>query len=168
MNIVSKDFFLRTDVNIAKDLLGSTLHFYGKEVQIIESEYYSQDEAGCHAFLGKKTKRNSVMFESGGLAYVYLIYGMHHCLNIVFGKKDFACSVLIRGILDVTTKQKIIGCGKTCKYLGITLANNKESLLNNNNFYITSLFPLNYKEYTIKPRVGLKHGADLLMRYVKI
>jgi DNA-3-methyladenine glycosylase len=168
MNIVSKDFFLRTDVNIAKDLLGSTLHFYGKEVHIIETEYYNQDEAGCHAFLGKQTKRNSVMFESGGLAYVYLIYGMHHCFNIVFGEQDFACSVLIRGILDVTTKDKIIGCGKTCKHLGITLANNRESLLHNNNFYITSLSPPTENYYITKPRVGLKHGADLLLRYVKI
>ena len=64
--------------------------------RLVEVEAYDgPSDRASHAFRGR-TERNRWMFEAGGLAYVYLVYGMHHCLNIVTGEKGHASAVLLR------------------------------------------------------------------------
>lgn len=96
-------FYTRTNVvRIARDLVGKTLCTRLAGVVtggiIVETEAYSWRERGCHAFGGKKTARNQVMFEEGGLAYVYLCYGTHSLFNIVTNKAGRAEAVLIRAL----------------------------------------------------------------------
>ena len=106
--IVKKDFYLQNDVvQIAQDLLGTILYtrIEGKITSgiIVETEAYcgSIDKAS-HAYPDQLTKRNRVMFEDGGKAYVYLIYGVHYLFNIVTNKSNKADAVLIRALEPVS------------------------------------------------------------------
>ena len=98
---LDKDFYLRDVVEIARELLGKT--FIRKIDQqtlagtIVEVEAYDAEDEASHSFNGR-SKRNNVMFEKGGLLYVYFIYGVHYCCNIVTGKADHGSAVLIRAI----------------------------------------------------------------------
>ncbi len=94
-------FYRRPTLEVARDLLGRVLcrRLDGRRVlrgRITEVEAYDgpRDRAS-HAFRGR-TRRNAPMFEAGGIAYVYLVYGMHHCLNVVTGVEDYPAAVLIR------------------------------------------------------------------------
>lgn len=103
--------------------------------RIVEVEAYRQDDPAAHSFRGP-TARNRTMFGSPGLAYVYLIYGMHHCLNVVTGPEGVGDAVLIRaaeplsgvptirklrapGAGSVRTPGLLSGPGSLCKGLGI-------------------------------------------------
>lgn len=117
---LKRQFYLRPTVQAAKDLLGKFLvHKYkGKiyQAMITETEAYAGfDDLACHGSRGM-TKRNEVMFRQGGYAYVYLIYGIYHCLNLVTEKTDFPSAVLIRA-LDFP---KADGPGKLCREFTIT------------------------------------------------
>ena len=94
--------------------------------KIVEVEAYvgSQDRA-CHASKGR-TQRTNVMFGPGGVAYVYLIYGMYHCLNVVTEREEFPSAVLIRAIeID---GQLIDGPGRLCRALQIDRRLNRADL----------------------------------------
>jgi DNA-3-methyladenine glycosylase len=101
-----RSFYLRPKVvQIAQDLLGKYL-FTNKNGQltvgkIVETEAYDgRCDKACHAFL-KRTKRTEIMYQGGGIAYVYLCYGIHHLFNIVTNEAGLADAVLVRGIEPV-------------------------------------------------------------------
>ena len=101
---LQKSFYTRSDVvQIARELLGKYLvtNIENKITvgKIVETEAYcgAKDKA-CHAHLNKKTKRTKIMFEEGGVAYVYLVYGMYKLFNIVTNKYGKADAVLIRAV----------------------------------------------------------------------
>ena len=93
-------------IEVARNLLGKRLwtNFNNKLTVglIVEVEAYcgATDQA-CHAFPDKRTPRTQIMYESGGVAYVYLVYGMHHLFNIVTNVEGSADAVLIRAIEPV-------------------------------------------------------------------
>ena len=92
------------------------------KARIVETEAYcGERDTACHAHCGK-TERNAPMYEAGGIAYIYLCYGMHNLLNVVTGKKDYPEAVLIRGIEDH------IGPGRVTKFLRIDRTLNREPL----------------------------------------
>ena len=101
---LSKKFYIRNDVvQISKELLGKVLctQFDGQFTSgiIVETEAYrAPDDKACHAHLNKFTERTKVMFEEGGVAYVYLCYGIHHLFNVVTGEKGNAHAILVRAI----------------------------------------------------------------------
>ena len=102
--ILKKDYFLRPATEIAPDLIGKILCRKTENgiirSRIIETEcYFGEEDTACHAHKGK-TERTKVMYQSGGITYVYLCYGMHALLNIVTGPENHPEAVLIRGILD--------------------------------------------------------------------
>lgn len=97
-------FYQSTDVvQLSKALLGKYLvtSFEGVQTagKIVETEAYRMEgDKACHAYNGRRTARTEVMFRTGGTAYVYLIYGIHHLFNVVTAPADVAHAVLIRGI----------------------------------------------------------------------
>ncbi len=88
---------------LAKDLLGKYLvtHIDGFRCsgKIIETEAYrGPDDRACHAYNNRRTPRTEVMYEPGGVAYIYICYGMHHLMNVVTGSRDNAHAILIRAL----------------------------------------------------------------------
>lgn len=131
MKILSAEFFNHPTLGVAKELLGKFLvRKIGKRKivgMITEVEaYVGQNDKASHASRGK-TERTKVMFGEPGRWYVYLVYGMHYCLNIVTEKEDYPAAVLIRGvsIKSSTPDSKgrtfvcISGPGRICKYFKI-------------------------------------------------
>ena len=136
----------RNVVKIARQLLGKILftRINGTITggRIVETEAYSWKERGCHAFGARKTARNTVMFEKGGLAYVYMCYGIHFLFNVVTNREDVPEAVLIRALEPLTGLEEMrlrrgnlvndihltSGPGKLTKALGIGRSFNGKSL----------------------------------------
>ncbi len=94
-------FYRRPALVVARDLLGRTLCHETPDGTVLRGRmveveaYDGPADRACHAFRGR-TARNHWLFEEGGLAYVYLVYGMHHCLNIVTGEAGYPAAILLR------------------------------------------------------------------------
>jgi DNA-3-methyladenine glycosylase len=103
--ILPLEFYQREDVlEISQDLLGKVLMTHINGVQtggiITETEAYrGPEDRASHAFNGRRTKRNEVMYHQGGMAYVYLIYGIHSMFNIVTNNLGIPHAILIRAIM---------------------------------------------------------------------
>jgi len=128
--ILSRTYFNRPTVQIARSLIGKYL---AREIdgrilagKIVEVEAYvgPQDRA-CHASKGR-TQRTDVMFGPGGIAYVYLIYGMYHCLNVVTEREEFPAAILIRA-LEIDG-ELIDGPGRLCRAMKIDRSLNRADL----------------------------------------
>ena len=105
MSILERDFYNRSALEVARDLLGCRLvrMMNGQRLagSILESEaYQGEEDLGCHASAGK-TPRTSVMYGPPGHAYVYFTYGMHWMLNAVTDRQETPAAVLIRAIQPV-------------------------------------------------------------------
>jgi DNA-3-methyladenine glycosylase len=98
---IGADWLARSAVEVAIDLLGCTLvRREGDRLlrgRIVETEAYESGDPACHAYR-RRTERNGMMFAAAGHAYVYRIYGMYHCLNVVTDRDEFASAVLIRAV----------------------------------------------------------------------
>jgi DNA-3-methyladenine glycosylase len=105
------------------------------------------------------------MFGPAGFSYVYLIYGMYHCLNIVTENEDFPAAVLIRGLKMIDGSQlHLDGPGKICRHLGITKDQNAFNITKSNELYVACN---NQSLSFIKtPRVGIKVGTDKPWRFL--
>lgn len=126
----------RSAPEVAPDLLGCILaRRWGDTVirgTIVETEAYTADDPACHAYQ-RKTRRNAAMFDAPGTIYVYQIYGIHHCLNVVTLREGVADAVLIRALeftspppnQNVATVNALArlaaGPGKLCRVLDIDL-----------------------------------------------
>jgi len=174
--VLHRDFFKRDTVLVAKDLLGKKLirKINNKKCTgiIIETEAYrASDDPASHARV-RKTKRNRLMFEQVGHAYVYFTYGMYHCLNVVARNKKFdAGAILIRGIypqLGINIMSKLRnntkiqnltnGPGKLTQALDITLQENGDDLTKYSSLYITN--GIKIKKIHKKSRIGITRGID--------
>lgn len=162
---LSRDFFNRNVVDVARDLIGQSM-FYGDYHGIItETEAYGgKNDEASHAFKGP-TPRANIMFGPSGRSYVYLIYGMYHCLNIVANTGEDAGAVLIRGVKILSPEVKNLdGPGKLCMYLDISKNHNDIDLVESENFYLT------YNNVSHKilatPRIGIKKATEKLWRFI--
>lgn len=114
--ILSRSYFNRPTLTVARSLLGKFLVrengaglIAGKIIEV--EAYVGPEDRASHASRGR-TQRTDVMFGPAGAAYVYLIYGMHHCFNIVTEKEDYPAAVLVRAVeLD---GKLIDGPGRVC------------------------------------------------------
>lgn len=186
MKKLSAEFYQRTNVlAIAEELLGKLLvtRFDGETTsgRIVETEAYNGiiDKAS-HAYGGRKTKRTGVMFSEGGLAYVYLCYGIHHLFNVVTNSLDVPHAVLVRGIEPVEGKELMVermnkkafdytvgrGPGNVSRALGINTQYTGVSL-NSHELFIAD-DDMRYPESDIvkSPRIGVDYaGEDALLHY---
>jgi DNA-3-methyladenine glycosylase len=122
--VLNKKFYQQDTITIAKDLLGKYLVYESKDGKtvgkIVEVEaYLHQDDQASHSSRGQG-KRNAQMFGNYGRAYIYLIYGMYLCFNVVTNRKDIGEAVLIRalepveGIGLMQKRRKIKDLDKLC------------------------------------------------------
>lgn len=95
---LNREFYNRPTLDVARDLIGKVLVHGDLSVRITETEAYIGDiDKACHCYNGKITERTRVMFGPAGYAYIYLIYGMYNCFNIVTEREGCGCAVLVRG-----------------------------------------------------------------------
>jgi DNA-3-methyladenine glycosylase len=153
MKKLSKEFFNRDTVIVAKELVGKILCVDDKCVRILKTEAYKTDKAS-HARV--KTPRSTLMYETYGHVYVYLIYGMYYCLNFTTDSSPGA--VLIRSVEGANDP------GKLCNMLNITKKDNGEKL--GKRFKILDD---GYKAKTNRSeRIGIKEDKNLLWRFLDI
>ncbi len=140
---LGRDFFVRNTVTVARELLGNYLvrkTLRGRIVgKIIEVEaYLGPHDKATHSYNYKKTNRTKVMYMVPGTLYIYLIYGLYHCLNVITEPEDMPCAVLIRQLypidgIELMSKNRNVkigknfrnltdGPGKLCMALNITKA----------------------------------------------
>jgi len=177
MKPLPASFYEHKDVvRIARDLLGKTLVTLtdGKLTSglIVETEAYSYRERGCHAYNNKMTERNKVMFEQGGVAYVYLCYGVHNLFNIVTNKAGKADAVLVRALQPLKGEETMLarmktnslkritsGPGKLTKALGIDRKLNGASLLKSD-LWIENGVKINKNEIVTASRIGIDYAGE--------
>lgn len=172
MEVLKTDFYNRDTIQVAGDLLGCKLfRRIGGQVLtgiIVETEAYKQDDPACHAFRGK-TPRAATLFGKPGTAYVYFIYGMYFCFNVVTEPEDTAGAVLIRALEPVPPLKNTNGPGKLCREMFISRELNGADLTSpESDIWIESgaLIPKN--RIITTARVGIKAAADYPWRfYVK-
>lgn len=122
MKRLPQSFFERHSTEVAPDLLNKVFVVGKAAGRIVEVEAYSSDDPASHTYRGR-TKRNEVMFGPAGRLYVYFIYGMYHCVNIVTGPEGDGQAVLLRGVVvDGVDPRLTNGPGKLCRHLGIDMA----------------------------------------------
>ena len=154
--ILKKDYFSSPATILAPDLLGKIICRRTDNgvicSRITETEcYYGEEDTACHAHKGK-TERTKTMYESGGITYVYLCYGMHAMLNIVTGDENHPEAVLIRGISDAK------GPGRTTTFLTITTKDNALPLSEESGIWIEDDGSKPPK-YDSLPRVGIEYAS---------
>lgn len=157
----------------ARDLIGATLLVDGVGGVIVETEAYDRLDPASHSFRGP-TLRNAPMFGPTGRAYVYRIYGLHWCLNIVCDSTAAGSAVLIRALQPVQgvetmlerrgsrpTDQLCAGPGRLCQALDVTGALNGVPI--DEPPFSLSLGPL--EPVVSGPRIGIRQGAATLWRF---
>jgi len=158
-----RTFFDRACLQVAEDLLGHVLVRRIGAITllgtIVEVEAYAgRDDLGSHASRGR-TKRTAIMFGPAGFAYVYLIYGMHHCLNVVADREGEPAAVLIRALqpldaLDGSTD----GPGKLCRTLRIDRSLNGTDMAKSGALYVAQETLLSGFHVASGPRVGIDYA----------
>ena len=178
--MLPKSFYRRDNVlQISKELLGKHLitNFEGQKTvgKIVETEAYrGPEDRACHAWNNRRTKRTETMFSEGGVAYVYLCYGIHHLFNVVTGFKDIPHAVLIRavepvdGIDIMLTRRKAsllkpsltAGPGSLSKALGITTSHNAVDLNANQIWIEDAGISISEENIIASPRVGVAYAKE--------
>jgi DNA-3-methyladenine glycosylase len=164
--VFSRNFFARPTLKVARDLLGTVLCRRCDDgsvlsAAIIEVEGYTADDPACHAYRGL-TKRCSVMFGEAGHAYVYFIYGMYFCLNVVTEPEGTPGAVLLRAI-DLEGGN---GPGKLCRLWNITKAENGVDLCHvSSPIWIAKGKRIADDSVVASSRIGLSVATEHLWRF---
>ena len=186
MKKLAIDFYKRENVlQIAEELLGKLLVTKKDNIttsgRIVECEAYAgAPDKASHAYGGRRTDRNEVMYGEAGVAYVYLCYGIHHLFNVVTHSRDIPHAILVRslepvkGIRDMlmrTGKKHLNrtltkGPGNLSKALGIYTSDTGSLLTGKNIFLADDGFSFSKKEIFTSPRIGVDYaGKDALLPY---
>jgi DNA-3-methyladenine glycosylase len=173
-------FFEEGAVGLAPRLIGCLLaNRVGRTLRsglVVEVEAYTQDDPASHAWRGR-TGRNWPMFEKGGLAYVYFIYGMHTCFNVTAGPAGKGEAVLVRALEPVdgieamkdargVGELRLLACGpgRLCQALGITLEQSGSDLSSGS---LRLYVPAHAEEpgIGVSTRIGITRAANRPWRF---
>ena len=188
MDILTSDFYARDTVIVARDLLGRELVRVLEDgtqlvCRITETEaYIGRMDKACHAYGYRRTARTETLFAPPGRAYIYLIYGMHHCLNFVTEEEGEPAAVLIRGAVpvangdiiaknrfhckenDMTAYQRknfLNGPGKLCRGLELTRAQNGLDLTRTSSqLYVCEGTPPPPADVHTSRRIGIDYAEE--------
>ncbi|MCX7842569.1 MAG: DNA-3-methyladenine glycosylase [Clostridia bacterium] len=183
---LKREFYERNTLIVAKDLLGKHLVRVSDEGttvgKIVEVEaYIGPDDAAAHSCRGLRSSRTEVMYGPGGFAYVYLIYGMYHCFNIVTNTSEKPEAVLIRALEPVeglelmkirrktdALKKLCSGPGKLCAAMGINREQNGLDLCGDV-LYLAEGDRIDEKDIAATPRINIDYAGeakDYLWRFI--
>jgi len=181
---LDQSFYQQATLQVAQALLGAYLvHETAEGIttgRIVETEAYLSGDPACHAYR-RQTPRNGVMFGQAGHAYVYQIYGLHHCVNVVTAPAGIGEAVLIRALepvegIDLMRQRRGMdkstdlckGPGRLVQALGITKAMNGVSLVTGDLYILPpSAYPAFDQpfEMVTTTRIGITQGIDLPYRF---
>lgn len=185
MNKIDKEFYQRSAKEVGMDLLGLILVHESEDGvvkgKIVEVEaYMGKEDKAAHSYKDNQKGRTRIQYGEGGYAYIYLIYGMHYCMNVVANQKDIPESILIRGIepiegIDIMIKRRRTnnvknlcnGPGKLCAAFGITKSNYGMDLCGNT-LYIEKPEVDDKFEIQSSKRINIDYAeeaSDFLYRY---
>jgi DNA-3-methyladenine glycosylase len=178
----ARSFYARPATDVAPDLLGAVLvrEFPGGTLlraRIVETEAYEEGDPASHSFRGQ-SRRNTVMFGPPGHLYVYFIYGMHFCMNVVTGRAGEGSAVLLRaaeplegleGMADRRgtdrSERLCSGPARLCEALGVDLTLNGADLTAAGQLTISRERRVPEGEIVRGPRVGITVGTELHWRF---
>ncbi len=186
MDKLTRDFYDRDTIVVARELLGKHLvrvvDGVPTALRITETEaYIGRMDKACHAYGYKRTKRTETLFAPPGTAYIYLIYGMYHCLNFVTEGENEPAAVLLRAGVPVTgadalsmsvrrfhctpsemssyqRKNFLNGPGKLCKALSLTKEQNGLSLLGDELYVVDA--GERPSDIHISKRIGIDYAEE--------
>lgn len=178
-SILPASFYRRDTTMVARELLGMRLCHRLNDGQvyagrIVETEaYLGVRDRACHTFNGRRTGRTDTMYAAGGVAYVYLIYGMYHCLNAVTGNQGEPEAVLIRALEPdsggedwqdefprLKPQQWLSGPGRLCRAMQINKSHNALSLQSDVLWIERNAKPAEENQIVAAPRIGVDYAGD--------
>ncbi len=172
-----REFYNRDVLTVAEEILGKTLVHITKDGvvkgKIVEVEAYNGlcDKA-AHSYKNLRSKRTEIQYGEGGYAYVYLIYGMHHCMNIVVNRENLPEVLLLRALQPIdglelmkkrrkTENVKMLcnGPGKLCQAMEITREHYGEDLCGEN-FYLENTPSVKPEEIVRTKRINIDYAKE--------
>jgi DNA-3-methyladenine glycosylase len=171
MEKLPRSFYDRDTIVVARELLGKLLVHESRQVErigrIVETEaYLGPHDLAAHSARGL-TKRTQVMFGPPGHAYVYLIYGMYYCMNVVTEREGHASAVLLRAIEPVKNVEgRTQGPGLLCQAMHIDKRLNAHDLLSED-FYIAAPTQVESWITVRRPRVGVDYARHWAKRHLR-
>lgn len=188
---LTREFFNRKTEIVAKDLLGKYLTrktnmgvIIGKVIEV--EAYLGPNDKACHCYNYKKTEKTKVMYMKPGTIYVYYIYGMYFCLNIITETEGMPCAVFIRQLYPIegidlmkenrkakigkNYKNLVDGPSKLCMAMNITKEefNGKDSCSSSSKLFLSQGQKINTNNIILNKRIGIdyaKEDKDLLLRF---
>lgn len=175
--MLDRDFYLRDANIVAPELLGCLLVSESPEGRcagiIVEVEAYKGDcDKGAHSFKNKRTARTEIQFGPGGYAYIFKIYGMYDCFNLVTNKEGIPDVVLVRALEPVEgialmekrrrkngSRELCSGPGKLCQALGISRADYGADLCASR-LWIESFRPVEKENILVSPRINIDYAQE--------
>ena len=171
-------FYTRDSIELARDLIGRVLVREALGVRmagrIVEAEAYRPDDPASHSFRGP-TPRNASMFGGPGRAYVYISYGMHHCMNVTAGG---GAAVLLRALEPLEGTREMArrrgmanerllcsGPGRLCQAMGITLADDGVDLVSRGGLWVAEGSPP--EEVRVSTRIGITLAVEQPWRFTE-
>lgn len=176
-----KDFFLQPTEWVAKNLIGKLIvrRIDGQYIaaKIVEAEaYLSENDLASHSAPGP-TRRNRAMFAEGGCIYVYKIYGIHNCVNIVTERENKGCAVLLRSgepIMgfelmrklrgNVPIQKLLSGPGNFARGFNFELSDNFKNLFTEE-LFIQKFENLDETAIGVSERIGIARAKELKLRF---
>lgn len=180
-SVITPTWLGRSSLEVAPDLIGCTLvrRLETSEIirgLIVETEAYTPGDPACHAYR-RRTPRNAPMFGPAGTCYVYLIYGIYHCLNVVTDLVEVPSAVLIRALQLVEIPERLqqpsprklarlaAGPGKLCQVLEIDRSLNSMPLAATQSLWLEHRSSEFQPDLVQTTRIGLTQGVDLPWRW---
>jgi DNA-3-methyladenine glycosylase len=161
-----RSFYLRATVRIARDLIGAYIarrwrgRWFG--ARIVETEaYLGAGDAAAHSFRGRRTPRVEPMYAEGGHLYVFLVYGMHHCANIVTAREGRPEAVLLRAAEGPPQEPRLLsGPGKLGNALGLTVADSGRDLVGGRSLALFARPRGRRPRIGESPRIGVDYAGE--------
>lgn len=163
----SRRFYRRSTATVARDLVGAWFGrrwrgaWYGG--RIVETEaYLGPPDAAAHSWKGRRTERVEPMYMDGGHLYVFAIYGMYHCANVVTRRREDPQAVLLRAAEGPgeAPVRLLSGPGKLCAGLGATREDSGEDLVDGPRFAIFRRPRRRRPRIAITPRIGVDYAGE--------